>query len=135
MAELVTVYRALAGDVPRVVGYLRSRNLDAVVLDDAGKMAAYRHEVQEVRIAVPETQQDMARAVLVEMDKQDEARLSPTVKTARGVMLLITLALALVGVVGLLDPGGKWFVGVWIILTAAVAVALIRRAWRKTPKT
>jgi len=135
MAELVTVYRALAGDVPRVVGYLRSRNLDAVVLDDAGKMAAYRHEVQEVRIAVPETQQDMARAVLVEMDKQDEARLSPTVKTARGVMLLITLALALVGVVGLLDPGGKWYVGVWIILTAAVAVALIRRAWRKTPKT
>ncbi len=135
MAELVTVYRALAGDVPRVVGYLRSRNLDAVVLDDAGKMAAYRHEVQEVRIAVPETQQDMARAVLVEMDKQDEARLSATVKTARGVMLLITLALALVGVVGLLDPGGKWFVGVWIILTAAVAVALIRRAWRKTPKT
>ena len=135
MAELVTVYRALAGDVPRVVGYLRSRNLDAVVLDDAGKMAAYRHEVQEVRIAVPETQQDMARAVLVEMDKQDKARLSPTVKTARGVMLLITLALALVGVVGLLDPGGKWYVGVWIILTAAVAVALIRRAWRKTPKT
>jgi len=135
MAELVTVYRALAGDVPRVVGYLRSRNLDAVVLDDAGKMAAYRHEVQEVRIAVPETQQDMARAVLVEMDKQDEARLSATVKTARGVMLLITLALALVGVVGLLDPGGKWYVGVWIILTAAVAVALIRRAWRKTPKT
>jgi len=135
MAELVTVYRALAGDVPRVVGYLRSRNLDAVVLDDAGKMAAYRHEVQEVRIAVPETQQDMARAVLVEMDKQDEVRLSATVKTARGVMLLITLALALVGVVGLLDPGGKWYVGVWIILTAAVAVALIRRAWRKTPKT
>ena len=40
-----------------------------------------------------------------------------------------------VGVVGLLDPGGKWYVGVWIILTAAVAVALIRRAWRKTPKT
>jgi len=135
MAELVTVYRALAGDVPRVVGYLRSRNLDVVVLDDAGKLAAYRHEVQEVRIAVPETQQDMARAGLVERDKQDEARLSATVKTARGVMLLITLALALVGVVGLLDRGGKWFVGVWIILTAVVAVALIRHAWRKTPKT
>jgi hypothetical protein len=135
MAELVTVYRALANDVSRVVGYLRSRNLDAVVLDDAGKMAAYRHDVQEVRIAVPETQRDMARAVLAEMDKQDEARLSPTVKTAHGVVLLIIIALALVGVVGLLDRGGKWFVGVWIVLTAVVAVALIRRAWRKNPKS
>ena len=89
MAELVTVYRALADDASRVVGHLRSRNLDAVVLDDVGKMAAYRHEVQEVRIAVPETQRDMARAVLAEMDEQDEARLAPTVKTAHGVVLLI----------------------------------------------
>ncbi|MBN2133834.1 MAG: hypothetical protein JW741_30305 [Sedimentisphaerales bacterium] len=135
MAELVTVYRTLANDVSRVVGYLRSRNLDAVVLDDVGKMTAYRRDVQEVRIAVPATQQDMARGVLAEMDKEDQARLSPTVKTARGVVLLIIIVLAFIGVVGLLDPGGKWFVGAWIVLTAAVAVALIRWAWRKSPRT
>ena len=135
MAELVTVYRALAGDVSRVVRYLRSRNLSPVVLDDADKMVAYRHDAQEVRIAVPETQQDMARAVLAELDERDAARLSPTVKTAHGVVLLIILALAFVGVVGLLDSGGKWFLGVWVVLTAVVAVALIRRAWCKNPRT
>ena len=135
MAELVTVYRAVADDVSRVVGYLRSRNLDAVVLDDVGKMVAYRREVQEVRIAVPETQRDMARAVLAEMEKQDETRLSPTVKTANGVVFLIIIVLAFIGVVGLLDRGGKWFVGAWIVLTALVAVMLIRWAWRKGPRT
>jgi len=135
MAELVTVYRALADDVSRVVGYLRSRNLDAVVLDDVGKMVAYRREVQEVRIAVPETQRDMARAVLAEMDKRDEARLSPMVKTANGVVFLIIIVLAFIGVVGLIDRGGKWFVGAWILLTALVAVLLIRWAWRKGPRT
>jgi len=133
MAELVTVYRALADDVSRVVRYLRGRNLNPVVLDDANKMGAYRSQAQEVRIAVPDTQRDMARAVLAEIDKQDEARLSPAVKVANVVMLLIIVALAFVAIVGLLDQSGKWLVGVWIVLTAFVAVMLVRWAWAKRP--
>ena len=134
MAELVTVYRARANDVSRVVGYLRSRNLDPVVLDDADKMGAYRNQAQEVQIAVARTQRDMALAVLAEMERRDEARLSPEIKTANGVVLLVIAALALVGIVGLLDQGGKWFFVVWIVLTAIVAVALIRWAWAKKPR-
>jgi len=134
MAELVTVYRTLADDVSRVVGYLHSRNLNPVVLDDADKTGAYRGQTQEVRIAVPETQRDMAHAVLAEMDKKDEARLSPAVKVTNVVMLLIIVALAFVTIVGLFDPSGKWLLGVWIVLTALVAVMLVRWAWRKNPK-
>jgi len=134
MAELVTVYRAPATDVSRVVGYLQGRNLNPVVLEDADATGAYRSGAREIRIAVPQTQQDAARAVLAELEKQDQARLSPTVKVANRVVLLVIAALSFVALVGLLDQGGKWFLAAWLVVTAAVAVALVRWAWRKHPK-
>ena len=134
MAELVVVYKTLGPDVSRVVGYLRSRNLNPVVLDDAGKMGAYRDQAQEIRIAVPETERDMALGVLAEMEHKDEARLASDVKVARGVVLLIVVILALVALIGLLDRSGKWYLAAWFALVGVVAIALIRSAWRK-PKT
>jgi lysylphosphatidylglycerol synthetase-like protein (DUF2156 family) len=134
MAELVTVYRTLASDVSRVVGYLRSRNLNPVVLDDTAAVGAYRSQAREIRIAVPQTERDTACAVLAELEKQGQARLSPAVKVANRVVLLVIVVLAFVGLVGLLDRGGKWFLATWLVVTAVVAVALVRQTWRKHPK-
>ena len=74
MAELITVYKALPDEVTKVVQLLQSRNLNPVVIDDIGKMGSYRSHV--VRIAVPETERDMAVGILAEADLQNQASLS-----------------------------------------------------------
>ena len=134
MAELVTVYRTLATDVSRVVRYLHSRNLNPVVLDDAGAMGTYRDQAHEIRIAVPETERDMALAIVAEMERQDQAHLAPHAKGAKRVVLVLIVVLAFIALVGLLDRSGKWFVAVCLVLTTVAAVALLRRAWRENPK-
>lgn len=131
MAELVTVYTTLEPDACRVVQYLRSRNLNPVVLDDLGKMGTYRNHAHEVRIAVSQTERDMALSVLAEMERDSETRLAPHVKVASGAVMLLMTILGFVAIVALLDRSGKWFAAVWLVLTTAVAVALIRWAWRK----
>lgn len=134
MAELVTIYKAIPEDVSRIVGLLQSRHLHPVVLDDAGKLGAYRNQTHEIRIAVPETERDMALGILAETEQKDGARLRPLINVTNAIVLLVIAVLGFVAVVGLLDTSGKWFAAVWIVLTAVVAVALIRWAWRKKPK-
>lgn len=135
MAELVTVYRARPDEVAKVVGLLQGRNVNPVVLDDAGKMGAYRDHSHEVRIAVPATERDVALGILDQMQQKDESRLAPLISVTNGIVLLVVAVLAFVAVVGLLDTSGKWFVAVWIVLTGVVAVALVRWAWRKNRHT
>jgi len=133
MAELATVYRARPEEVAKVTVLLRRRNLEPVVLDDVGKMGAYRDHSHEVRIAVPAAQRNMALGVLAEMEQKDKTRLSPLISVTNGVVLLVIVVLGCVGIVALLDRSGKWLAVVWGVLTAVVGVALIRWAWRKKP--
>ena len=134
MAELVTVYRARPDEVAKVMGFLQGRNVNPVVLDDAGKMGAYRDHSHEVRIAVPDAERDVALGVLKEMQRKDESRLAPLISVTNGIVLLCIAVLVCVAIVALLDRNGKWFAAVWLVLTAVVAVALIRWAWRKDPR-
>lgn len=129
MAELVTVYKAIPAEVPRVVGYLENRCLHPVVLDDPEKMGVYRCQVQEIRIAVPQTERDRAVQILDQRDRQDRLRLFPVVKRANVVVYVLIAALGALAVVGLLDRRGFWFIGFGILLTIVAAFALVRRAW------
>ena len=134
MAELTTVYRARPEEVARVVTLLRRRNLEPVVVDHVGRAGTYRGHSHDFGIAVPVTQRDTALAVLAEMEQKDGARLAPLVRVANKVVLVLIAALATVAVVALLDRSGKWLALAWGLLTAVVAVALVRWAWRRTPK-
>ena len=129
MAELTTVYKSRPDDVSKIVQLLQSRDLHPVVVDDAGKMGTYRDH--EIRIAVPVTERDLAVQVLAEAERVQQAGVSELVKGTKGVILLLIIVLAFVAIVALLDERGMWFAGVSILLTAVVAFALIRLAWRK----
>jgi len=133
MSELAMVYKASAADVSRVMGYLRRRNLNPVLLDDAEPKGTYRDQAYEVRIAVPETQREMALNVLTEMESQERTRLTPHTKVAGSAVMLLMVAGGLVALVSLMDRSGKWFIALWLLLTAVAAVALIRWAWGKKP--
>jgi hypothetical protein len=130
MEELAIVYRATPADVPRVVGYLESHAVHPIVIDEVEKMGPYRGQTHQIRIAVPETQRDMAIRILARMERQDTLRLFPVIRKARTVVLLLIAALAVLAVVGLLDARGAWFAGIGLLLAAAGAVVLIRWAWR-----
>ncbi len=129
MSELITVYKALPDEVAKIVRLLESRNLNPVVIDDIEKMGAYRNH--EVRIAVPETERDIAVGILAETDRQNETRISQTIKTSNAVVLFAAVFLGILAIVGILDTNGKWFIISWLLLTAVVAAALIRWAWFK----
>ncbi|MBN1508527.1 MAG: hypothetical protein JW955_16885 [Sedimentisphaerales bacterium] len=131
MEDLVTVYGAIAANVPRVVRHLESHGLHPVVIDDVEKMSPYRSQAYEVRIAVPQVQRDAAICVLGQMEREDEVRLRPAMRKARALVLLLIAALGVVAVVGLLDGRGVWFVGIEAVLAVIGAVALIRWAWKR----
>jgi hypothetical protein len=134
MAKLITVYRALPADVSKVVGHLEERCLHPVVVDEPEPAAAYRRQAHEIRIAVPETESDMAFHILREHQQRDEQRLAPLVRTTNTVVILLVVALALLAVVGLLDARGWWFLGLSILFVIAAGWALVRGAWRRTPR-
>lgn len=134
MAKLVTVHRTLAAEVPQIVGYLESRNLHPVVLDDVEARGTYRSQAHEVRIAVPETERDMAVHILAERERKDEARLRPLIKTSNAIVFLLIVILAILALVGLLDTHGRWFAGLSILAAALAALALIRHAWPRKPR-
>ena len=75
----------------------RIDGIDVIVcnVNYANRMGAYRDQAREIRIAVPETERDMALGVLAEMEHKDEARLVPHVKVARNAVLLIIVIRAL----------------------------------------
>ena len=129
MAELVTVYKAIPAEVPRVIGYLENRCLHPVVLDDAENVSAYRSHAHEIRIAVPQTERDMAVQILDQREQEDKLRLFPVVKRANVVVYILIAALGALAIVGLLDRRGFWFIGFGILLTIVAAFALVRRAW------
>lgn len=133
MAELVTVHKTIETDVLRVVAYLENRCLHPVVLDDTEKMGPYRSQTREIRIAVPETERDMAVQILDRMQRQESLRLLPVVKRANAVVFVIIAVLGILALVGFLDTGGWWFLGLGATLVAMAAVALIRLAWRRKP--
>jgi len=131
MAEWVTVHKAIPTEVHKVVDYLEGRRLHPVVLDDVEAMGIYRSHAHEVRIAVPETERDMAIHLLAERERQNEDRLYPLVKRSNVVVFLLLTVLGILAIVGLLDARGWWFAALWMLLTILVAYALVRRAWRK----
>ncbi len=129
MAELVTIYCTLPNDVAKTVQLLQNHNLHPVVVDDPDKMGVYRSH--EVRIAVPQTESDMAAAILAEAERKNAARLSEVTKATNGIVLIMIAALGFVAMIGIFDTRGAWFLGVWIVLIVVAAAALIRWAWRK----
>ena len=133
MAELVTVHKAMEADVAKVVAYLENRCLHPVVLDDSEKMSPYRRQAHEIRIAVPETERDMAIRILEQMQQQEQVRLSPLVKKANAVVFTLIAVLALLAIVGLLDARGVWFDRLCILAVVLAAPALVRRAWGRRP--
>ena len=134
MAKLVTVHKAIPAEVSKVVSCLENRCLHPVVLDNEEKMGPYRSQTHEIRIAVPETERDLAIRVLAQRERQDRLRLFPVIKRTNAVVLLLVVVLSILAIVGLLDASGLWFTGLWIVLTIAVALVLLRLAWRKKPK-
>lgn len=135
MAELATVHKAIEADVAKVVAYLENRCLHPVVLDDVEKMGPYRSGAHEIRIAVPETERDMAIHILEQMRQQEVSRLSPLVKKANIVVFALIAVLALLAIVGMLDTRGAWFLGLAALVVIAAAMALIRRAWGRKPES
>jgi hypothetical protein len=129
MSERITIYKALPNNVSQIMQLLESRHLHPVVVDDVCKMGAYRSH--EVRIAVPQTERDMAVNILAEFEQQEKSQISGLVKVTNVVFLIIVSLLALVAVVGIFDKGGKWFLSIWILIVACVGVALIRLTWGK----
>lgn len=128
MSELVTIYKAHPDNVSEIVQLLESRHLNPVVVDDVGKMGAYRSH--QVRIAVPQTERDMAVNILAEFERRDKTRISELVKVTNGIVLIVIALLVLAAIVGFIDQQGKWFFAVWILITVCVGVALIHWAWR-----
>ncbi len=127
MSELVTIYTAHPDNVSEIIQLLESRNLHPVVVDDVGKMGAYRNH--QIRIAVPETERDMAVDILAEAELHNKTRLSEVVKVTNGVILIVIALLVLVAIVGFFDKQGKWFFAIWMLITACAGIALIRWAW------
>ena len=134
MADLVTVYRTIPTAVSAVVGHLESRNLHPVVLDETEATSAYRRHARQVRIAVPQTEEEPAVHILRQWEQRNEQCLRPIVRATNEIVLLLIGALAFLAFVALLDSRGWWFLGLSILLSAIAAVALVRLAWSKTPK-
>ncbi|MEN6424576.1 MAG: hypothetical protein ABFE13_04380 [Phycisphaerales bacterium] len=133
MSELVTVHKAIEADVAKVVAYLENRCLHPVVLDDMEKMGPYRGQTHEIRIAVRETERDMAIRILEQMQQQEELRLFPLVRKANAVVFLLITVLGILAIVGLLDTQGRWFLGLSILVVVIGALGLIRWAWGRKP--
>ena len=129
MSELVTIYKAYPDNVSQIMQLLESRHLHPRVVDDVNKMGIYRSH--EVRIAVPQTERDMAVNVLAEFEQRDKTRISELVKVTNGIFIIIVALLVSVVIVGIFDKKGKWFFTTWILITAFVGIALIRWAWGK----
>jgi hypothetical protein len=129
MSELVVVYKALPDEAQKIVELLESSNLNPVVIDDVEKMGAYRNH--EVRIAVPQTERDIAADILAETDRQNQTRLEQNIKISNIVIFFIAVSLGVIAVIGILDTEGRWFIASWLLLTTVVAAALIRWAWFK----
>lgn len=127
MSELVTVYSALPENASKIVQLLESRNLHPVVVDDVGKTGAYRSH--QIRIAVPETERDMAVGILSEAERHNETQLSELINVTNGIILIVISVLVLVVIVGFFDNQGKWFFSAWMLITAIASIALIRWAW------
>jgi Flp pilus assembly protein TadB len=130
MAELIVVYRTSPDNVQRTLQVLASRHLHPVLLDEPAKASRYRPGDLLVRIAVPETERDMATAILAEAEQQTETRLAPAMKTIRAGFLLMAVAAALVVAMGLIDTGGRWF-AVTLIVLGLVFVAVFLWAIRR----
>lgn len=127
MSKLVTIYKVHLDNVSEIMQLLESRHLHPVVVDDVGKMGAYRSHT--VRIAVPETERDMAIGILAEFERCDKRRISELVKVTNAVVIIIIALLLLVAIIGFFDKQGKWLFAVWILITVCVGAALIRCAW------
>ena len=132
MAELVTVYKALPDEVAKIVQLLEGRNLNPVVIDDIEKMGSYRSHV--VRIAVPETERDMAVGILAEANLQNRAKLSPVIKGTNAIVFIVIAVLVILAIIGFIDKSGKWFAALWILISTVVAITLIHWAWFKKPR-
>ena len=127
MSELITIYKAHPDNISEIVNLLESRNLHPIVVDDAGKMGAYRSH--QIRIAVPQTERDMAVVILAEAEHSSKKQISELVKVTNGIVLIIITLLVLVAIVGFFDKHGKWFFAFWILITVCLGTALIRWAW------
>lgn len=127
MSELVTIYDVHPDNISEIIQLLESRHLHPVVVDDVGKMGVYRSHT--VRIAVPETERDIAAHILAEAEQRNTTRLSGLVKVTNRIILLIIALLVLAAIVGFIDQQGKWFFAVWILITVLLAAVLIHRAW------
>jgi hypothetical protein len=129
MSELVVVYKALPDEAQKIVELLESSNLNPVVIDDVEKMGAYRNH--EIRIAVPQTERDIAAGILAETDRQNQTSLIQTIKISNTIVFIIAASLGIIAIIGILDTESRWFIASWLLLTAVVAAALIRWAWFK----
>ena len=127
MSELVTIYTAHPDNVSQIIQLLENHNLHPVVVDDVGKMGAYRNH--QIRIAVPQTERDMAVGILTQAEQSNKTRLSELVKTTNAIFLIIIALLVIVAIVGFFDKQSKWFFIIWMLITAIAGIALIRRAW------
>jgi hypothetical protein len=127
MSKLVTIYTAHPENVSQIIQMLESHGLNPVVVDDVGKMGAYRN--LQIRIAVPPAERDKAVEVLTQAEQSNKKRLFELVKTTNAIFLIIIALLVLVAIVGFFDKQGKWFFVTWILITTIAGVALIRLAW------
>ena len=127
MSELVTIYTAHPDNVSQIIQLLENHNLHPVVVDDVGKMGAYRNH--QIRIAVPQTERDMAVGILTQAEQSNKTRLSELVKTTNAIFLIIIALLVIVAIVGFFDKQGKLFFIFWMLITACAGIALIRWAW------
>lgn len=127
MSKLVTIYTAHPENVSQIIQMLESHGLNPVVVDDVGKMGAYRN--LQIRIAVPPAERDKAVEVLTQAEQSNKKRLFELVKTTNAIFLIIITLLVLVAIVGFFDKQGKWFFVTWILITTIAGVALIRLAW------
>ena len=127
MSEPIVVYKVQQENVSKIVQLLESRHLHPVVVDDIDKMGFYRSHL--IRIAVPQTEHDMAVGILAEAEQHDKKQISGLVKKTNAVVVIVVAMLLLAAIVGFFDERGKWFFAVWIFITVCVGAALIRLAW------
>lgn len=127
MSELVTIYTAHPDNVSQIIQSLESHDLHPTVVDDAGKMGAYRN--LQIRIAVPLAERDKAVEIIKQDEQSDKKRLSELVKTTNAIFLIIIALLVLAAIVGFFDKQGKWFFITWILITVVAGIALIKCAW------
>jgi hypothetical protein len=128
MSELVVVHEVQQENVSKIIQLLENRHLHPVVVDDINKMGFYRSHI--IRIAVPETERDMASRILAESEQHSKKQISEIVKKTNAAVIIIIALLLLAAIVGFFDERGKWFFAVWILITVCVGAALIRQAWR-----